>query len=49
MGWLDRPLAVDVIRVTRLRAQGYQVWTQTIPERVTPKNRLLLGAPGERG
>ena len=48
-GWLDGPLAVDVVRATRLRAQGYRVWTQAIPERVTPKNRLLLGAPAERG
>ena len=44
-GWLDGSLAVDVERATRLRAAGYQVWTQAIPAEVTPKNRLLLGAP----
>ena len=44
-GWLERPLAVDVMRAIWLERRGYQVWTQTIPEAVTPKNRLLLGAP----
>lgn len=47
-GWVDGPLAVDVVRATWLRAQGYQVWTQTIPADVSPKNRLLLGEPAER-
>lgn len=46
-GWLDGALAVDVERATRLRAGGYQIWTQTIPEEISPKNRLLLGAPRE--
>lgn len=45
-GWLDRSLAIDVVRATRLRARGYRIWTQTIPGAITPKNRLLLGAPG---
>ncbi len=31
----------------RLRQQGYRVWTLAIPETITPKNRLLLGAPTE--
>lgn len=44
-GWLDGALAIDVERVHRLEQQGYQVWTQTIPAAVTPKNRLLLGRP----
>ncbi len=44
-GWVDGPLAIDVTRALRLRDQGYRVWTQTIPAAVTPKNRLLLGAP----
>ena len=44
-GWLDADLAIDVVRATRLRARGYDVWTQTIPDDITPKNRLLLGAP----
>lgn len=44
-GWLDGPLAVDVARVARLRAQGYRVFTQTIPGDITPKNRLLMAEP----
>ena len=44
-GWVDGPLAIDIIRAMRLERSGYRVWTQTIPETVTPKNRLLLGAP----
>jgi len=44
-GWLDGPLAVDVLRVERLRRAGYRVLTQTIPDEITPKNRLLLAEP----
>jgi hypothetical protein len=44
-GWVDGAVAIDVVRALRLRAQGYRIWTQTIPSAVTPKNRLLLGAP----
>ncbi|HBA88509.1 MAG TPA: methyltransferase domain-containing protein [Geobacter sp.] len=44
-GWLDGPLAVDVTRAAWLRSQGYQVYTQTIPGDITPKNRLLIGEP----
>ena len=44
-GWLDGSLAQDVLRATRLRAKGYQVYTQKIPGDITPKNRLLLGDP----
>ena len=44
-GWVDGPLAIDIVRVMRLEREGYRVWTQTIPETITPKNRLLLGAP----
>ncbi len=44
-GWLDGPLAVDVMRVERLRRAGYGVHTQTIPGDITPKNRLLLAEP----
>jgi hypothetical protein len=44
-GWLGRPLAVDVMRAVRLEQQGYRTWTQTIPAEITPKNRLLVGAP----
>ena len=44
-GWMDGPLAIDVVRVTRLQHHGYRVWTQTIPSEITPKNRLIIGAP----
>jgi len=44
-GWVDKSLAVDVMRAVRLEQRGYHVWTQTIPAAITPKNRLLLGEP----
>lgn len=44
-GWLDGALAVDVRRAEKLRHAGYLVQTQTIPQQITPKNRLLLGDP----
>jgi hypothetical protein len=44
-GWVDGALAIDISRAARLREQGYRIWTQAIPADITPKNRLLLGAP----
>lgn len=44
-GWMDGPLAIDVVRVSRLRSQGYRVYTQQIPGDITPKNRLLMAEP----
>jgi len=44
-GWVPDALAVDLTRAARLRAAGYEVFTQTIPEDVTPQNRLLMGRP----
>ncbi len=44
-GWVDGALAMDIERATRLRAAGYRIWTHAIPPEITPKNRLLLGAP----
>ena len=44
-GWVDSPVAIDIMRAVRLKQQGYRVWTQAIPADITPKNRLLLGAP----
>lgn len=44
-GWMDDALAIDVVRARRLASQGYHVWTQRIPPDITPKNRLLIGAP----
>ena len=47
-GWLDPALAIDATRAARLRHRGYRVLTQTIPDSITPKNRLLLGTPPPR-
>jgi hypothetical protein len=44
-GWIDGALAVDIVRATRLKEHGYRVWTLSIPAAITPKNRLLIGAP----
>ena len=44
-GWVDGPLAVDVVRALRLKAQGYRIRTQVIASEITPKNRLLIGEP----
>ena len=44
-GWVELGLAVDVTRAHRLAAAGYDVHTQRIPQAITPKNRLLFGAP----
>jgi hypothetical protein len=41
-GWLDGPLAVDVVRATRVKEQGRRMWTLTIPASITPHNRLLM-------
>ncbi|HEX4338802.1 MAG TPA: methyltransferase [Polyangiaceae bacterium] len=47
-GWLDPALAIDVTRAATLTTRGYRVYTQRIPETITPKNRLLLAAPASR-
>lgn len=44
-GWVEGALAIDIVRALRLGQQGYRIWTQAIPEAITPKNRLLIGAP----
>jgi len=41
-GWLDGPMAIDVVRALRMEERGYRVRTQTIPGAITPKNRLLI-------
>ena len=53
-GWVDAPAAIDIRRALRLEQRGYRIWTQSIPADITPKNRLLMGAPkaevrGSRG
>lgn len=47
-GWVEGPVAIDIMRAVELGRRGYRVWTQSIPARITPKNRLLLGAPKEQ-
>ena len=44
-GWVDRAAAIDIMRAVRLTQRGYRIWTQAIPAGITPKNRLLIGAP----
>lgn len=44
-GWMDQALAIDATRARRLADADYQIWTQVIPKAITPKNRLLIGAP----
>jgi len=43
-GWMDPALAIDAVRVMRLRARGYRVRTQSIPATITPKNRLIIAS-----
>ena len=47
--WMDVGLAVDAVRVVRLREAGYRVYLRTIPEEITPQNRLIVGLPGTSG
>jgi hypothetical protein len=47
-GWLDGPLAIDVVRAMRLQAEGYRVRTRRIPAAITPKNRLLIATRIQR-
>ena len=44
-GWKAGPLAVDVTRAMKLRERGWTVWTQTVPQDITPQNRLLMASP----
>lgn len=48
LGWMDSSLAIDVARAQRMRQAGYQIYTQTIPETITPKNRLLIAMAQRR-
>jgi len=47
-GWVDVSLAIDTTRAHRLAAEGYTVYTQLVPEAITPKNRLLMGERSSR-
>jgi hypothetical protein len=46
-GWIDGPLAVDVMRAIHLGSEGYTIITRKIPADITPKNRLLMGHPAQ--
>ena len=46
-GWVDDPLAIDIMRAVGLEQRGYRVWTQSIPATITPKNRLLIAEPAD--
>jgi len=48
-GWMDATLAVDARRAFALELSGYTVWTATIPAAITPKHRVLMGAPAGLG
>ncbi len=43
--WMPGPVAVDATRVARLRAAGFSVRCATIPDDITPQNRLITGMP----
>jgi hypothetical protein len=43
--WIDGATAMDIRRALRLEQRGYRIWAQSIPTAITPKNRLLIGAP----
>ena len=43
--WMDGGKAIDVVRAWRLRNEGFEVKLGTIPEDITPMNRLLLADP----
>jgi hypothetical protein len=43
--WMPGPVAVDATRVARLRAAGFAVRCATIPDDITPQNRLIMGTP----
>ncbi len=47
-GWLPGPIAIDAARVARMLEAGFEVHTATIPERITPENRLLMAWPRPR-
>jgi SAM-dependent methyltransferase len=44
----DPTLAMDEERVERLRARGYGAALLSIPKDVSPKNRLVIGAPSSQ-
>lgn len=47
-GWMDKTLVIDCLRAVKLSQHGYQVLTREIPVDITPKNRLLMGKPGQQ-
>ncbi|MBU1240865.1 SAM-dependent methyltransferase [Myxococcota bacterium] len=47
--WMEGSLAIDAMRVARLRHQGFRVAALNIPRDITPKNHLLLAWPEPKG
>lgn len=43
--WMDGATAIDVMRTGRLRNAGFDVKVGTIPNDITPMNRLLMAEP----
>jgi hypothetical protein len=43
--WMAPDLAVDAVRAVKRSGAGYEIYTAAIPAEITPKNRLLMGAP----
>lgn len=37
-GWVDAPVAIDILRAMRVERCGYRTWTQTITDSITRKN-----------
>ena len=44
-GWVDGPLAIDVMRAVRLEQHGYRVRTYTISAEITPKTGCSSASP----
>jgi len=43
--WMEGRLAIDAVRVLRLRHAGYAVSLRSIDSAITPQNRLIVGLP----
>ena len=43
-GWVDGPVAIDIVRAMRLTQQGYRIWTQAIPPR-SPRRTACCSVP----
>ena len=46
-GWVDPPLAIDLLRACALEQRGYRVWTQTFPRRSRRRTGCCWARLGE--